>query len=652
MKYRREIDGLRAIAVLPVILFHAGFETFSGGFVGVDVFFVISGYLITTLILNEREAGTFTIVGFYERRARRILPALFFILILCICFAWMWMLPQELADFSGSVASVPLFSSNILFWKQSGYFAPAVELFPLIHTWSLAVEEQFYLLFPLFIMLIWRYGRNVMFVAFVLVALASLFLADWAAYNHPAANFYLLPTRLWELMAGAIVAVYLLRKDADDTPALRLPPFMVQGMGMGGLLLITYAVLAFDRDTPFPSFYTLIPIIGTVLIIAFAQQNTVVERVLSHKLFVGVGLISYSAYLWHQPLFAFAKIRSLHEPSLQVMSALAVAALVLAYFSWKFVEQPFRDRKAVSRSRIFQGTAIFSVIFVTIGAAGTLGDGFGQRLTASGKSFDELGLAHRTLANLSLSKACVRTFTTADECRTSDVPEILLWGDSYAMHLVPGIVASTEEPKLVQMTKIYCGPLLGLAPTSRNWPVPWAEECIKFNDEVANWLKENKTIRYVVLASPFGQYFREDSRIVTSSGVQASTEEEIFKRFSETIEFVYEQGAIPVIFAPPATDGSNLGSCLSKAVQFDEQLEQCDFRFDEAPESRMLALSFLKKIDEKYRVVWFDGVTCPNGNCMTSIDGVFLYRDDGHLSNEGSVLLGKSMDFHGLITAD
>ena len=193
MQYRREIDGLRAIAVLPVILFHAGFETFGGGFVGVDVFFVISGYLITTIILGELEQGKFSIVNFYERRARRILPALFLVMLVCIPFAWLWLLPSDMKDFAQSLVAVSVFASNILFWRESGYFDTAAELKPLLHTWSLAVEEQFYVLFPLLLMLFWKLGKRWILVTLGLAFIASLALAQWAAYAKPAAAFYLLP---------------------------------------------------------------------------------------------------------------------------------------------------------------------------------------------------------------------------------------------------------------------------------------------------------------------------------------------------------------------------------------------------------------------------------------------------------------------------
>jgi len=200
MTYRREIDGLRAFAVIPVILFHAGFQTFSGGFVGVDVFFVISGYLITSLILEEKQAGTFTLVGFYERRVRRILPALFLVMFACLPFVWLWLPPLEMGSFSQSLVAVSGFASNVLFYLKSDYFETAAALKPLLHTWSLAVEEQYYLLFPIFLLLIWRLGKHWIVAVLAVVAIVSLALAQWGSLNHQAFTFFLLPTRGWELL--------------------------------------------------------------------------------------------------------------------------------------------------------------------------------------------------------------------------------------------------------------------------------------------------------------------------------------------------------------------------------------------------------------------------------------------------------------------
>ena len=220
MHYRSEIDGLRAVAVLPVILFHAGFDWFSGGYVGVDVFFVISGYLITSIILKEQERSTFSLLKFYERRARRILPALFLVMLCCIPFARFWMLPSHLKSFSESLVGVSVFLSNVLFLFQSGYFAQASELKPLLHTWSLAVEEQYYLAFPLFVLLFWRFGRHRMAVLVAIAAVLSLILAEWGWRHQAAANFFLAPTRAWELLAGSLCAFYLVGKEPKNSNAL------------------------------------------------------------------------------------------------------------------------------------------------------------------------------------------------------------------------------------------------------------------------------------------------------------------------------------------------------------------------------------------------------------------------------------------------
>lgn len=347
MKYRAEVDGLRALAVVPVILFHAGIEHFSGGFVGVDIFFVISGYLITTILIDDLNNNRFSIVDFYERRARRILPALYFVMLSCIPFAWMWMIPSQLVEFSNSLVAVSLFVSNFLFWKESGYFESAAEEKPLLHTWSLAVEEQCYILFPIFLLLAWRYGRERVFWMIVLPAVLSLVLGEYGARKFQAANFYLTPTRAWELFSGSIAAFIVQRRGVRKNNVLSVI----------GLAAIIFSIFAYDESTPFPSVYTLVPVVGVVFLILFADKSTLPAKILSNSLFVGIGLISYSAYLWHQPLFAFARIRSVETPSSNLMLLLSVMSIVLAFFSWKYIEQPFRSKARFSR------VAIFSVSF-------------------------------------------------------------------------------------------------------------------------------------------------------------------------------------------------------------------------------------------------------------------------------------------------
>ncbi|MBM3820412.1 MAG: acyltransferase, partial [Acidimicrobiia bacterium] len=428
MVYRREIDGLRAIAVLPVILFHAGFARFSGGFVGVDVFFVISGYLITTLILTDARAGRFTLLGFYERRARRILPALFLVMAVSIPFAWLWMLPTDLKDFSESLAAVATFWSNVLFWRESGYFDTASELKPMLHTWSLAVEEQYYLLFPPLVLLIWRLGRSWMLLILTAGALASLLLAERASGRSPAAAFFLLPTRGWELLFGAVIGYYLL-----DRTAPRATAVVRESMSVLGLLLIGVGVFAFNAQTPFPGVYALVPTVGTALLILFATAETRTGRVLGARPLVAIGLVSYSAYLWHQPLFAFARHRSLSEPGTGTLLVLSLAALLLAAISWRYVEVPFRDRTVTSRRTIVAVTAAGIIAFSGLGIAGAAAEGFGGRLPPN-LTWDGFRQKVETLGDV-CTAGPLASYPGLRACEFGDRTSpstVVLYGDSHA----------------------------------------------------------------------------------------------------------------------------------------------------------------------------------------------------------------------------
>ena len=268
MHYRREIDGLRAVAVVPVILFHAGFELFGGGFVGVDVFFVISGYLITSLILAELDQGTFSVARFYERRARRILPALMLVLLACLPFAYALMLPHQLKDFAASLVSVVFAISNFFFLSQVDYFSPNAELQPLLHTWSLAVEEQYYFLFPPALLLVWRLARcrTVWFVG-ALVLLSFAF-SEWAWRENAQRNFFFTLSRFWEIGAGSLCAFVGLQARGRVNEILS---FL-------GLCLIVASVFFYTKETPFPSFYTLAPVLGTLLVILFCQRGDLCRK--------------------------------------------------------------------------------------------------------------------------------------------------------------------------------------------------------------------------------------------------------------------------------------------------------------------------------------------------------------------------------------
>jgi peptidoglycan/LPS O-acetylase OafA/YrhL len=366
--YRKEIDGLRALAVVPVILFHAGFEWIGGGYIGVDIFFVISGYLITSILLKEQQHDNFSIVNFYERRARRILPALFVVLLVCLPFAWFWLLPHELKEFGKSIIAVVTFVSNILFWLETDYFTADTELIPLLHTWSLAVEEQFYIIFPLFLAFFTYKSKRLMITIVAVIALISLGLTEWGWRYFAEGNFYLIPFRAWELMIGALTAFYLFYKPQPQGVICHIGSVI-------GLVLIFASIFFLDKNIPFPSVYALAPTLGTAFIILFAHHHTLVNKLLSLKLFVMIGLVSYSAYLWHQPLFVFARAYYMEMPSSSIMAMLSVVSIVLGYISWRYIEAPFRDKQRFSQRQIFVSSFLIGALFVLIGSALVLSDG-------------------------------------------------------------------------------------------------------------------------------------------------------------------------------------------------------------------------------------------------------------------------------------
>lgn len=378
MKYRPEIDGLRAIAVLPVVFFHAGISVFRGGYVGVDVFFVISGYLITSIILSELDQDKFSIINFYERRIRRIMPMLFFIIIFSSFLSWQIFFPSDMKAFSKSVTAVALFASNILFWSESGYWDISSELKPLLHTWSLAVEEQFYIAFPLMLSLLHKLRKKWTILIIGMGTIGSFAIAEYGSFHYESAGFFLLPSRAWELFIGAICAVVInkyplfyekviSRKNRNEVLSLL------------GLSLILCATFYFDDSTPFPSRYTLVPTLGTALVIMFASTDTYVRRILSEKVLVRVGLLSYSIYLVHQPIFAFIRYSQFGELSYLTVLCAIVGIYVMSYLCWRFIEAPFRKKELIGKKSIFRWALIMSVVAIIFGVVGNATEGFENR---------------------------------------------------------------------------------------------------------------------------------------------------------------------------------------------------------------------------------------------------------------------------------
>lgn len=454
MRYRAEIDGLRAIAVVPVIFYHAGFKLFSGGFVGVDIFFVISGYLITTILIEALENGNFSITEFYEQRCRRLLPALFVILLFCFVGSWIWMIPSQSEELSRSMIATLLFVANIHFWKQTDYFAPDSDLKPLLHMWSLSVEEQFYLIFPILLLILWKIGSpRIAMIIIAAVTVASLGLSEFAWRTMPVANFYLLPTRAWELGLGALCAMWL--RGRTQT-----------GFELGawaGIIMILLAIFHYDAKTPFPSAYALLPVLGTCCIILFASGSTLVGRFLSLRGAVGIGLISYSAYLWHQPLLAFARISNAsNAPSYWVMGTLVLLSFGLAAMTWAWVEQPFRRRESnllPGRGNVFKASILGFMVLIGIGFLGIWTNGFHSAWkhlnpesiptlqvieTATSRPGTRISL---TDCRFSVSAMTDDVVAQLRECEAQMGPAIMILGDSHSIGVYNGVILNDIFPE-------------------------------------------------------------------------------------------------------------------------------------------------------------------------------------------------------------
>lgn len=613
IKYRPEIDGLRALAVLPVILFHAGSDLFGGGFVGVDVFFVISGYLITSIILKDMRAGTFSIAHFYERRARRILPALFTVMLVCTVFAWFYMLPPQLEDFSKSLIAVVLFASNFLFFTTLDYFAPAAEEMPLLHTWSLGVEEQYYVIFPLFILVAWRFGFRRMTLMLLAVALVSL-MASEASKAFENASFYLTPSRAWELLAGSIVAFTSFDKPLHQ----QVKKTWAEALSIIGFASVLLSIFLFDKKTSFPGIAALLPVLGTVLIVAFAHGKTKVGRLLSWRGFVGVGLLSYSAYLWHQPLFAFARIINLNSsPSTGVMIALAVISFGFAYLTWRFIETPTRNPKNFTRKQVFKAAAIGSLLFMVLGGVGVLGKGFYQRYPQEQHIWFDY-MDHRkmgTYVRENFDKFRGTEFVSGDKRK------VLIIGDSFAQDFTNYIVENnylTHDEVVTFYIRAKCQMYLG-DDHLKFVDTGFEEECARldsFEDAlplvrqadviimVSNWRewaieKLPQTIEKMGLAESQRLF------VVGSKNVGRVTVKKLLKQRTENLSEMRQKYS-----TPHRKRNEKLTALLPANVFINQQVAICG-----------------------------TGETCP----LFTSEGHLISYDGGHLTRAGAAYVGKQV---------
>ena len=626
MKYRAEIDGLRALAVVPVILFHAGFELFSGGFVGVDVFFVISGYLITTILIEDIENNRFSIVNFYERRARRILPALFFVMLVCIPFAWMWMLPNQMKDFSQSLVAVSLFASNILFWRERGYFAAAAEEKPLLHTWSLAVEEQYYVLFPIFLILAWRFGKNRVFWMIVVMAAISLLLSEWGWRNKATANFYLAHTRAWELFAGSIAAFIVQKQGVQKNNIL----------ATFGLAAIIFSIFFYDESTPFPSMHALVPVIGVVLLLLYADKATFAAKLLSTRGFVGIGIISYSAYLWHQPFFAFSTVVWIDDEP-YIRSLLVLMTFPIAYLSWRYVEQPFRDKHKFTSRKILLISSSCLSFTILFGLAGHFSGGFPSRHTET--------LHYQvTQTPAKFNDDCIESYTqfsSLTTCRISSLnePTIALIGDSHSHALYESMAASFAEETVINLGVFTCYPFVNEELLERN-------DCSDKQALLISFLLNNPQIQTVYLAGYWG-YLASGGFAEKGKGwrlhdniTDLDADSFLANAAGFLTELQHHSRTIFLIEDVPDLDFSPLRCGDVGMPRFGDT--RCSMRFEDYIERKRQVEPLINSLIDEFPSVSYvltQELFCDETACNAFLNGETLYRDGDHVSKKGADLV-------------
>jgi peptidoglycan/LPS O-acetylase OafA/YrhL len=637
LSYRPDIDGIRALAVLAVVLFHYRVPGFSGGFVGVDVFFVISGYLITSLIRKEMGEGRFSLRQFYERRIRRIFPALFAMLAIATVAAAVLFFPVSFLNYGKSLLATAFFSANFEFWREAGYFDVSADQKPLLHLWSIAVEEQFYLVFPALLLWIGARSKARLSLAVGVIFAASLIFSVWSAHHARTAGYYLLPSRMWELMLGALLAV-----GAVNFPTrIRLHHFAATA----GLALIGYSVFRYSHSTPFPGAAALIPCAGTALIIA-AGEGAVVNRALSLRPVVFVGLISYSLYLWHWPIYVFGRAALFRAPAPLETALLIGLSFVLAVLSWQFVERPFRNRTfRWPRPALFRGAGIAIATTAACAALLVFGQGWPQRFSPEIRTI---------LAEASDHEPRIRQCfgLTADDVRKGRLCSIgakveqasfLLWGDSHADALIPAVqsVATRQGRGGLFAGTDSCPPLLGVKRAD-------SAKCGAFNDAVAK-IATSKSIRDVILearwaknaeGSSFGQEPSGRVRLyddISPGRTEKETRDVFYRGLDRTVAALTRAGKKVILVASVPEVGFPVPAYLARAKMADPDATLTTSAAVYRERQKFVLWTFAQ-MRRRYgaEVVYPDRVLCSGGACKVALDGRPLYRDAHHLSVFGA----------------
>ncbi|MCB1932395.1 acyltransferase family protein [Accumulibacter sp.] len=658
-RYRPDIDGLRAIAIMAVVFYHAGFPGFSGGFVGVDVFFVISGFLITALLFNEAAAtGRVSLSAFYARRVRRLMPAGLLVVAATLLLGALFMPPvsDEQRALARSAMAVAFFASNFYFFATTGgYFdAPSFSM-PLLHTWSLAVEEQYYLLWPLLMLLLFRLSRpssgestmrtRVLWALAVMLAM-SLALSVGFTGSHQDFSFYLLPARVWEFAIGGIVGL------AGTAFYHRLRRWGEALAGVG-LALIAFSVGVLDDGTPFPGSAAALPVFGAALLIVgmTANEQGRVRRLLASRPMVFVGLLSYSWYLWHWPLLSFYRIHGLGIRDLAGNAVVITVALILAWLTYIGIEHPVRTRRpwlfASVRPTLFAGAAIsLATLFLAAGLWGwreyqKSADAYSWIVTAQSdhhRHKQACSQPARPVADLPLAEC------TYGPDRNH--PKLLLWGDSHAMHLLPMLTEAFPEVAVYELTMATCVPLLG----DESRPLLTGEKCLEFNRRVLQEIiaLKNSGLEGVVMSARWPMHFAHQSIAVADqrpgaappdATAMAQRRTAMQRSLDVTLTTLERLGLRVVVLAPTPQLLYSAPQCvaLRGAAHCNVPRARNEFMLSDSTE----ALAEVISRHPNTRLIEPVDFFCDAQTCLAVRDGRILYYDDDHITTAAAHDLGR-----------
>jgi len=652
LAYLSHVDGLRAVAILSVLGFHAAPSLVPGGFVGVDVFFVISGFLITSILRKEMAQGSFRLTNFLARRARRIVPALAFVVLVSFVVACLLLTPEQLSEFGRSLTATALFGANIHFYNTTDYFALAAQERPLLHTWSLAIEEQFYIVWPLALLFLTTWlPRKAALLVIAGAALASFALYFVSASGDPTYAFYMPHCRAWELLIGALLALTI--------EHLVVPHRLAQILGGLGLAAIALSVFVLSETTPHAGTATLLATLGTAaIIVACNNQYTLIGRTLSLRPVVWVGLISYSLYLWHWPVLVFARIQAPSELSPLMLAALLVLSGALAWFSWWYVESPFRGRAGQFRISVRGALASAACTLVAVAGVGLAikaGNGWPWRLDEPAQEV----YAQMATGNPIRSRCdgVENIFAADGTCgfgrkrQDGDSYDVAVFGDSNADHFVPMIARLAEEQGLSgrQVTQSACGPLLGVWRTKQ--PAAHEDTCLAYQKGIMDFVAANPNLKLAILSANWSSYQHPlgDNGLDPASGETGARDPSLHSLehfLKATAEYLSAHG-VKVLILGQVPHWTKVGklpvACAIDAKRSGADRRACGIPADAARRDLAASNDAIREVarDADVSAILGTDLTCDATECYAMMDGVFLYRNPGHLNRFGSETLAK-----------